>query len=225
VSPSRQDEFPLHLGSRGDHVRDAQWLLAGHNVFHYEFLDPGRTTAGHHNGANIDGDAGSKTVEAFHDAKKLLGYPQNAIDRKFGRELRAYLIGGKKLPPEYRRRRKARMKAMHTRAGRVYPAAYRPAVIGLPGQGTHSFSDPPNNWESDNAVDLAFPVGTPLYAISDGVIGPSFGPLDSANPRFAGIRLHLEVALGCSPTCLSRGLPDGRGRRREGGRPADAYHA
>lgn len=72
-----------------------------------------------------------------------------------------------------------------------YPLAKRGHLIGTPGQGTHSWSAPPNNWESDNALDIAIPNGTNVLAVADGVIGPQFGPLDSSNPRFAGLRLHL----------------------------------
>jgi hypothetical protein len=72
-------------------------------------------------------------------------------------------------------------------------------IIGLPGEGTHSFSAPPNNWESDNGYDFGMPVGTPLYAAFNGRIGPQFGALggpgsvhgERAGSRFAGLRLHL----------------------------------
>jgi hypothetical protein len=70
------------------------------------------------------------------------------------------------------------------------------ALLGTPGQGTHSYSAPPNNWESDNAVDLGIPIGTPLYAAFDGRIGPQFGYLGDVrdygySSRFGGKRLHL----------------------------------
>jgi murein DD-endopeptidase MepM/ murein hydrolase activator NlpD len=48
------------------------------------------------------------------------------------------------------------------------------------------------NWQSDNAVDLMAPVGTPVYAMIDGVIGDRFGPLNSSDPRMAGLRLNLH---------------------------------
>ena len=60
-------------------------------------------------------------------------------------------------------------------------------VIGTPYAGTHTLG----NWESDNAVDIAVPEGTPVRAVADGVIGPQFGALGSGDPRFAGLRLHL----------------------------------
>jgi Peptidase family M23 len=75
-------------------------------------------------------------------------------------------------------------------------------LLGLPGEGTHSFTEPPNNWESDNACDYAVPVGTPVFAAFAGRIGPSFGALggpgsvhgERAGSRFAGLRLHLVSA-------------------------------
>lgn len=73
----------------------------------------------------------------------------------------------------------------------MYPLARKGTLIGLPGQGTHSFSEPPNNWESDNAIDIAVPNGTKVLAVHGGTIGSQIGPLDSSNPRFAGNRLHL----------------------------------
>ncbi len=47
------------------------------------------------------------------------------------------------------------------------------------------------NWESDNAIDLGVPNGTPVYAVADGTIGSQIGSLGSGNPKLAGLRLHL----------------------------------
>ena len=76
----------------------------------------------------------------------------------------------------------------------VYPSKAQGALIGRPGQGTHSFLKPPDNWESDNAIDISLPFGTELVAVADGTIGPQFGPLNSADPRFLGQRCHLVTA-------------------------------
>jgi ribosomal protein L37E len=46
---------------------------------------------------------------------------------------------------------------------------------GNPGEGTHSWTAAPNNWQSDNAIDFCTSVGTNVYAIEDGVICSSCG--------------------------------------------------
>lgn len=66
--------------------------------------------------------------------------------------------------------------------------AGRAKIIGTPYAGTHTLG----NWQSDNAVDIAMPVGTPIRAPYSGVIGPRIGSLGSGNPRFAGLRLTLQ---------------------------------
>lgn len=69
-----------------------------------------------------------------------------------------------------------------------YPAATRGRIIGTPHSGTHTLG----NWESDNAVDISLPQGTPIYATTGGTIGSQFGALNSSSPRMAGLRLHLD---------------------------------
>lgn len=64
----------------------------------------------------------------------------------------------------------------------------RGKVIGTPYAGTHTLG----NWESDRALDVAVPIGTPIYAPFAGTIGSQFGSLGaSAGSRFAGLRLHV----------------------------------
>lgn len=75
----------------------------------------------------------------------------------------------------------------------LYPLKDRGQLIGGPGQGTHSRSQAPDNWQSDNAVDIRVPVGTPVLAVEDGVIGDRIGPLNSKNPRMAGLRAYVET--------------------------------
>jgi murein DD-endopeptidase MepM/ murein hydrolase activator NlpD len=80
-------------------------------------------------------------------------------------------------------------------AGYTYPLAAQGEIIGcpfVPGS-THSAFVAPDNLASDNAVDISVPVGTPVYAVTDGVIGPQIGALDSSDPRMAGLRLHLNA--------------------------------
>lgn len=70
-------------------------------------------------------------------------------------------------------------------------------IIGTPYAGTHAkdfnVKGGSDNWESENAVDIAVPIGTPVYATQDGTIGPQFGPTGEGG-RFAGIRLHVNGA-------------------------------
>jgi len=82
-----------------------------------------------------------------------------------------------------------------TAMGYTYPLAEQGSIIGcpfVPGS-THSAFAAPNNLASDNAVDIAVPVGTPVYAVTAGVIGTQIGALGSADPRMAGLRLHLDA--------------------------------
>jgi murein DD-endopeptidase MepM/ murein hydrolase activator NlpD len=85
--------------------------------------------------------------------------------------------------------------AVAPETGYVYPLAQPGDIIGCPfvSGSTHSAFAAPNNLASDNAVDIAVPVGTPVYAVAAGVIGPQIGPLDSADPRMAGLRVHLNT--------------------------------
>lgn len=62
-------------------------------------------------------------------------------------------------------------------------------VIGTPRAGTHNLG----NWQSDNALDIALPVGSPVFAAFDGTIDPArYGSLGSSNPRMAGLRATLR---------------------------------
>jgi murein DD-endopeptidase MepM/ murein hydrolase activator NlpD len=79
--------------------------------------------------------------------------------------------------------------------GYTYPLAAQGEIMGcpfVPGS-THSAFVAPNNLASDNAVDISVPVGTPVYAVADGVMGPQIGALDSSDPRMAGLRVHLNA--------------------------------
>jgi murein DD-endopeptidase MepM/ murein hydrolase activator NlpD len=64
------------------------------------------------------------------------------------------------------------------------PLATQAPVIGTPGVGTHSASD----WQSGNAVDLAAPPGTPVYAVESGVITQVGGQDPSLGTRAVGVK-------------------------------------
>ena len=68
------------------------------------------------------------------------------------------------------------------------PLAVDTRVIGRPYGGTHTIG----NWQSDRALDLAAPFGTPVHAVVDGVIGSRVGALSNRASRFAGMRLTLD---------------------------------
>lgn len=83
---------------KSDRVGDAQWLLAGHNVFK-ENYHPG----------TLDKQMGKQTRGAIVRAQTLLGYPTNKITGAMGETLFLYLTGKADLPLVYKVRRKKRL--------------------------------------------------------------------------------------------------------------------
>ncbi len=156
------------------HAHGAQFLLSGHNI---------AGTAWYH--GKIDGVFGKASAAAAKQAKFDIGYELEKCKPTFGAMLRDFLTGTKKITPGMNHR------ALQRRRGFDWPTDPKGIVIGWPGQGTHSFRLPPNNWESDNAWDIAVPLGSDIIAVTAGTIGPQFGPLPDPDPRFDGIRLHL----------------------------------
>jgi len=63
----------------------------------------------------------------------------------------------------------------------------RAKIIQGPGVGTHTLG----NWQSDNAIDIGIPMGTPLVAVVDGRIDKTGGQAGTAG-RFAGFSLTLS---------------------------------
>jgi hypothetical protein len=179
-----QYEKPIVLRNppeTGQRVRDAQWLLAGNNRHKI------KTYAG-----AIDGIAGPSTMAACSQMKWRLGYPTDSLLRTFGQTLYDYLRtdgNHKPLPLAYQERK---LRRTVTRPPRAYPlAGTRGRVVGYPGQGTHSYTQRPHNWQSDRGYDLWTPVGTPIIAVEAGQVGPNLGPFDSSNPAMAGSRLTV----------------------------------
>jgi hypothetical protein len=79
--------------------------------------------------------------------------------------------------------------------GYSYPLAIRGQIIGCPFVigSTHSPFAWPFNLASDDAVDIAVPIGTPVLAVAPGVIGDEIGSLDSTDPRLQGLRVNLDT--------------------------------
>jgi hypothetical protein len=87
--------YPLHYGNRGVRVKDAQWLMAGHNRYHFRIYT-----------GKIDGVFGSQTMIATCRAKWRFGYPTTFFQdkghatlakcRQFGRVLRSYMLPWKR---------------------------------------------------------------------------------------------------------------------------------
>ena len=63
--------------------------------------------------------------------------------------------------------------------------------------GTHSFTAPPNNWQSDNAVDLGVPVGTAMIALDSGRV-VKVSPHAQDGSRFAGDAITIVGDRGNS---------------------------
>lgn len=157
-------------------VHDAQWLLLGHNVFgHAWYHGP------------IDGIFGAQTAAAAKQAKYDIGYRLSAVEPTYGPTLRGYLLG------DIHRDANMRARARSRQAKFIWPTNPRGIIIGRPGMGTHSYTAPPNNWESDAAYDISVPIHSDIIAVADGTIGPEFGSLHMGG-RFAGLRCHLITA-------------------------------
>jgi murein DD-endopeptidase MepM/ murein hydrolase activator NlpD len=71
------------------------------------------------------------------------------------------------------------------------PVGRKAKVIGTPYKGTHTLG----NWQSDNAVDIAVPVGSPMVALQDGVVvRVRHHPQNGG--RFAGDQITIRGANG-----------------------------
>lgn len=99
VAPGTEFTNPLILTTpymSGQKVKDAQWLLAGHNVFSSSGVaHPLHTLTG-----QLDGQYGPVTAGAVKEAKYELGYPEASVDTVFGQVLYDYLTGKLHLPAQ-----------------------------------------------------------------------------------------------------------------------------
>jgi murein DD-endopeptidase MepM/ murein hydrolase activator NlpD len=83
-----------------------------------------------------------------------------------------------------------RAPAAATGSGRI-PVGRMGKIIGTPHTGTHTLG----NWQSDNAVDIGVPVGTPMVALQDGVV-VKVRHHPQGSGRFAGDQITVRGANG-----------------------------
>ncbi|HTE62697.1 MAG TPA: transglycosylase SLT domain-containing protein [Solirubrobacteraceae bacterium] len=72
-----------------------------------------------------------------------------------------------------------------------WPTAKKGDLIGAPHQGTHTLG----NWQSDNAIDIGVPVGTPMVALQSGVV-VKVTKHPQGSGRFAGDQITIRGANG-----------------------------
>lgn len=147
--PKKQYDVPLNLTTplmHGSKVKDAQWLLSGHNE-----IKTGGALATYKDGA-LDGIYGTLTAQATYRAKYWLGYDTKAIDRSFGQTIYELLNGTLKLGPDNLRRRKQRLDSVD--AGTPGSKALAEAITQI-GTKEHPFGSnmqPYGSWYGMNGV-------------------------------------------------------------------------
>ena len=187
-------ETVLKIGKKADpqDVTGAIFTLMGHNVFHHQTLisAPSRRA--------FDREVG----QAAARMKKWLGYKEEDCEPTYGPQLDDILLGRVKLTKAMHKRRVERgfeqpaPQAAAAHGGLAFPVTVKNwTKLGFPGQGTHAKDfnkkQGTDNWQSENAVDIGCPKGTPLVAVADGTIGNRIGPLNSKDPRLLGLRLYV----------------------------------
>lgn len=175
----------IRVGDKSEDALTANFTLFGHNIFQHQEL-----FSSQHGIFSEDSALASKRMRWW------LGYPKKQCTMQYDKILDAYLHGHRKRTPLMliRARQRHAVKPKY-----VFPLAkgHKWKALGWPYQGTHgkefNKEHGTDNWESENAIDIACSIGTPVVAPADGTIGTQFGPLGSDDPRMAGIRVHLVV--------------------------------
>lgn len=75
------------------------------------------------------------------------------------------------------------------RDGFYWPLGRRGSIIGTPYSGTHTIG----NWQSDNAIDIGVPDGTPVMAVGDGRVEKVSGGYSGGASRFDGFQVTLSA--------------------------------
>ena len=87
-------------------------------------------------------------------------------------------------PPRYAQ--PGRQRQRNILGGGSWPTAKHGKIIGTPYSGTHTLG----NWESDNAIDISVPRGTPIRATRNGVI--TRVSIRPEGGRISGSSIHLD---------------------------------
>ncbi|HEX6618300.1 MAG TPA: peptidoglycan DD-metalloendopeptidase family protein, partial [Solirubrobacteraceae bacterium] len=147
-----------------------------------------------------DGVYGIDTRHAAHQVALGLGLAPAEYAKGMTPAVRALMRTPSRRTPEQLKRaasrrpwvaklRKSTRGAKSAKGAKVasgrYPLAVRGTFLGGPGVGTHSFTAPPNNWQSDNAVDRGVPIGTAMIAVDSGRV-VKVSPHAQDGSRFAG---------------------------------------
>jgi murein DD-endopeptidase MepM/ murein hydrolase activator NlpD len=115
-----------------------------------------------------DGDFGTETRTAARRVAYGLGIDvQGGITPALRSKLRR---PSRRSAAELERAKARREWVRRLRAAGTYPLAARGTIIGRPYHGTHTRG----NWQSDNALDIRIPIGTPVLALADGVIAKTY---------------------------------------------------
>ena len=79
--------------------------------------------------------------------------------------------------------------------GRIFQrGGYPTAIKGKFGGGPEAHASRAlGNWESDNAVDINVPLGTPILAVADGVVGNVRLSTTDASSKLAGHQVHFNT--------------------------------
>jgi hypothetical protein len=176
----KQYETPLNLTTphmHGQRVKDAQWLLAGHNEIK-------GALATYKDGA-IDGDYGTLSAQATYRAKYWLGYPEKAIDRSFGQTIYELLNGTLKLNADNLRRRKSRLEAVEQSVGQ------KALDIAIPEIGNHESPSGSNMQKYGSWYGMN---GVPWCAI---FVSWSFGHSGTTRFRYSYVPSVHDDARNC----------------------------
>jgi murein DD-endopeptidase MepM/ murein hydrolase activator NlpD len=144
-----------------------------------------------------DGEYGPETRKAARRVAYGLGIAVKDYERGITPAIRSKMRRPSRRTAEEIERAKARrpwlrrLRRRHRGAPKGgngdYPLAVRGKLLGTPFVGTHTRG----NWQSDNALDLGVPNGTPVIALDDGVIVKTF---NSPSGVTAGWQVTLRSA-------------------------------